>query len=128
MKNCIFCQIVAGKSPCYKIYEDSDFFGFLDIFPRVKGHTVLIPKLHYRWVYDIPNFSEFWQAALKITRAMQETLQPKFVTYVTHGLEIEHAHLHIMPREEEETSFVPEIKKLSSEELNAIAKKIRSGF
>ena len=126
MSNCIFCQIVAGKSPCYKIYEDRDFFAFLDIFPRTKGHTVLIPKQHYRWVYDVPDFGKYWEAALKITRLMQSGLQPDFITYVTHGLEVAHAHIHIMPRYQEETAFVPETKKFSAAEMAAIAQQITS--
>ena len=128
MSNCIFCNIAAGKSPCYKIYEDENFLGFLDIFPRTKGHTLLIPKKHYRWVYDVQNFSDYWQAALKITKAMKTGLNLSFVTYVTHGLEVSHAHIHIMPRYEDETIFVPEIKKLTAEELKSIAQKINSGF
>jgi histidine triad (HIT) family protein len=128
MKDCIFCQIVTGKSPCYKIYEDENFFGFLDIFPRVKGHTVLVPKVHYRWVYDVPDFSAYWQAALKITKAMQSSLNSNFVTYVTHGLEVPHAHIHIMPRGSGETGYIPEIKKFSPEEFTAVAQKISSAM
>jgi len=128
MSNCIFCNIVAGKSPCHKVYEDENFFGFLDIFPRTKGHTMLIPKKHFRWVYDVPNFSEYWQAVLKITQAMKTSLNPSFVTYVTHGLEVPHAHIHIMPRYDDEVEYVPEIKKISAEELKVIAEKISAVF
>lgn len=124
MDDCIFCQIVAGKSPCYKVYEDKNYLAFLDIFPRTKGHTILIPKKHYRWVYDVPNFSEFWQTVLKITEKMKAKLDPSFVTYVTHGLEVPHAHIHIMPRGNNETEFSPEIKKVSKEEMAEIAKKL----
>lgn len=126
MINCIFCQIVTGKSPSYKVYEDDFFFGFLDIFPRVKGHAVLIPKKHYRWVYDVPEFGKYWEAVLKITKAMQKAFSPSFVTYVTHGLEIEHAHIHILPRIEGETSFVPDTKQFPREEMKKIAEKILS--
>jgi len=79
MKNCVFCQIVKGKLPCYQVYEDKEFLGFLDIFPRVKGHTLLIPKKHYRWVYDLPNFGEYWEKALKITEAMKKAFRPQFI-------------------------------------------------
>ncbi|MBI4008782.1 HIT family protein [Candidatus Roizmanbacteria bacterium] len=124
MENCIFCQIVSGKSPSYKVYEDEMFLGFLDIFPRVKGHTICIPKKHYRWVYDVPEFGKYWEAVLKLTKAMQKALSPSFVTYVTHGLEVAHAHVHILPRTEGETAFVPETRQFPKEEMKEIAEKI----
>ena len=124
MENCIFCQIVAGKSPCYRVYEDEFFLGFLDIYPRTKGHSLLIPKNHYSWVYEVPEFGKYWKAVLKLTRAMQKAMSPSFVTYVTHGLEIDHAHIHILPRTEGETSFIPETKSFPKEEMAEIADKI----
>lgn len=124
MENCIFCQIVEGKSPSFKVYEDELFYGFLDIFPRVKGHSLLVPKKHYYWVYDVPEFAEYWLAAQKLTRAIQKAMTPYFVTYVTHGLEVKHAHIHILPRTREETGFVPEIRRYTREELTETAKLI----
>lgn len=121
MSDCVFCKIVAGELPCYKIYEDGLFLGFLDINPRTLGHSVLITKKHYKWVYDVPEFDKFWLAALGITKAMQKGLNPNFITYVTHGLEIPHAHIHIMPRENE-VAFVPPQISVSKEKLEKIAK------
>jgi len=123
MNQCIFCQIVARKSPCYRVYEDDLFLGFLDIRPRTIGHTLLIPKKHYRWVYEVPQFEKYWLAVLKISQAMQKTLKPTFITYVTHGLEVPHAHIHILPRQHE-TAFVPPPIFLPKEEMEKIAKKI----
>ncbi len=54
MKDCIFCKIVRGEIPCHKIYEDDGFLAFLDINPQSPGHTQVIPKKHYRWVWDLP--------------------------------------------------------------------------
>lgn len=127
MNECIFCQIVKGTSPCYKIYEDTEFMAFLDIFPRTKGHTLLIPKKHYQWVYEIPNFGSYWLAALQITKAMQRTMNPTFVTYVTHGLDVPHAHIHILPRKAEK-EFVPEIKQFTPEEMKKTAQTISEGL
>ena len=125
MSDCIFCKIVKKGLPSYQVYEDDEFFGFLDIFPRVKGHTLLIPKKHYRWTYDVPNFGKYWEAALKITNAMQKAMNPEFITYVTHGLEVPHAHIHILPRMKGETSFVPETKQFKKEEFEEVARKLR---
>ncbi|MGB9707647.1 MAG: HIT family protein [Microgenomates group bacterium] len=125
MKECVFCQIVSGKLPAYRIYEDNDFLAFLDINPRVLGHTLVIPKIHYRWVYDVPKFTQYWRVVSKITQAMKRALKPHFISYVTHGLEIPHAHIHLMPRKINETEFVPSIKYFSEDEMNKVAELIR---
>ena len=127
MSNCIFCQIVAGKSPAYKIYENKDFLVILDIYPRAKGHSLVIPRTHYRWVYDVPNFTDYWGVVLKLTQAMKKVFKPNFITYVTHGFEIEHAHIHVLPRVNE-TEFVPSFKKFTQAEVEKIANELRSGF
>jgi len=75
MRDCIFCQIVAAKIPCHKVYEDKDFLGFLDIKPLNPGNSLLIPKKHYRWVYDVSNFGEYWEVARKIALATQEVVK-----------------------------------------------------
>jgi histidine triad (HIT) family protein len=128
MKKCIFCEIVKGNSPAYRVYEDNDFLAFLDINPRVLGHTLVIPKIHYRWVYDVPNFEKYWQVVFKITQAMKKTLKPYFISYVTHGLEVFHAHIHIMPRNINETEFVPPIKYFSKEKMQEVANTIKKGL
>lgn len=127
MNDCVFCQIVAGQIPCHKVYEDDLFLGFLDINPRAKGHTLLIPKKHYRWSYDVPQFDQYWLAVLKIIKAMQKVLNSKFVSYGTHGLEITHAHIHIFPRRDE-VGFFPEVKKIPEAEMREIAQKIRGAL
>lgn len=99
MDTCIFCKIVAGEIPSYKLYEDDLFLGFLDIYPISKGHTLLIPKKHYRWTYDVPEFGKYWEAVLTVTKKIQIGLSPQWVQYATHG-EIPHAHIHIIPRHE----------------------------
>lgn len=128
MDDCIFCKIVNKEIPCYKVYEDDLFIGFLDIFPRVVGHTLLIPKKHYRWVYDVPEFELYWAVALKLTSALQKALSPSFTTYVTHGLEVPHAHIHIMPRAEKDTMFVPSQISVEKNKLQEISASIRASL
>lgn len=125
MKECLFCKIVSGKLPSYKVYEDALFFGFLDIVPRTHGHSLLVPKKHCRWVYDVEEFDKYWLAAHALTRTLQGALSPVFVSYVTHGLEVPHAHIHILPRQKDENVFVPQPIPSSPEELEHIASKIR---
>ena len=117
MDDCIFCTIVKGESPSYTIYEDDQFFGFLDIFPRVVGHSLLIPKDHHRWVYDVPDFGAYWEVARRIAQASMEAMNPEFVSFITHGMEVPHAHIHILPRSKGENVFVPDTMKLTHEQL-----------
>ncbi|NTU46679.1 HIT family protein [Candidatus Roizmanbacteria bacterium] len=126
MEDCIFCKIAAGEIPSYKVYEDDFFYGFLDIVPRAKGHTLLIPKKHYRWVYDVPQFGAYWEAVQKITSRMQEKLHPTFVSYITYGLDVTHAHIHILPRDGKEGVF-PQARQIPAEEMEEIARLLRNG-
>ena len=127
MDNCIFCKIVAGKLPCYKVYDNKKYLAFLDIFPRTIGHTMVISKDHYRWVYDVPDFGEYWEIVLKVTKAIQKTLNPDFINYITYGMDVPHAHIHILPQSGQAQVF-PEIKKTLSEELQKITEVIKKGF
>jgi histidine triad (HIT) family protein len=99
MDDCIFCKIVKGEIPCHKVYEDEKYLAFLDINPVSEGHTLLISKTHFRWVYDVPNFGEYFEVAKKIALGIKESsLNPEFVSFITVGNEIPHAHIHIIPR------------------------------
>lgn len=129
MDNCIFCKIIAGEISCYKVYEDDNFLAFLDIKPFAKGHTMVIPKNHHRWVYDVPGFGEYWETTKKISQHILAKLNPMFITYLTMGNQVPHAHIHIIPRfendhlmdefdEEKRLSFSTEEFK----EINAIVK------
>lgn len=131
MENCIFCQIAAGKSPSYKVYEDETFYGLLDINPASKGHVLLVPKKHYQWVHDVPEFGKYWETVRKIKKAIDIAFNPQWTQYLTHGI-IPHAHIHIIPRYEniKEAEVVPAQGKVSfsKEEMTEIAKKIRENL
>lgn len=98
MEDCIFCKIVAKKLPSNTIYEDEHYISFLDVFPRVKGHALVIPKIHYRWVYDVPEFGAFWEVAKKVGIKLQKKLHSSYISYVTIGNEVPHAHIHVLPQ------------------------------
>ena len=108
MKNCIFCKIAKGKHKSAIIYQNNGFIAFLDAYPVSEGHTLVISRRHYRWVYDVPNFKEYWQFVLQITKMIQKNLNPQWIQYFTHG-KLPHAHIHIIPRYEpiERASFMP---------------------
>lgn len=98
MDNCIFCKIIAGEISCQKIAENEDFLAFLDNQPFTLGHTLIIPKKHYRWTYDVPNFGEYWEFAKTVTNKLISEKNPNFVSYATMGNEVPHAHIHVLPR------------------------------
>lgn len=122
MDTCLFCKIVKKEVPSYKIYEDEEFIGFLDVFPRAKGHALIIPKKHYRWVYDVPNFGEYWEAAKVTAQKIQIVLGSKFISFLTSGLDLPHAHIHILP--DGNGMKFTEVKKVNKEELEKLAKDI----
>jgi histidine triad (HIT) family protein len=97
MKDCIFCKIVAGEIPAHKVYEDKDFFAFLDIHPQSPGHVQVIPKVHYRWVWDVPNAGEYFEVVKKIAKAQQKAFDTDWILSKIVGDEVEHAHIWVFP-------------------------------
>ena len=96
MADCIFCQIVKGEIPSYKIYEDDEFLAFLDIFPKSTGHTLVIPKKHYPWVWDYPQPGKYFELVVKLAKHLKK-VSGKDVRALVYGFDIAHAHIHLMP-------------------------------
>lgn len=97
MDSCIFCNIVAGKIPAHVVYEDASFFAFLDINPVSPGHTLVIPKQHYRWVWDVPNTGAYFDIATYIARAQKKAFGVDCVISKIEGKEVPHAHIWVFP-------------------------------
>lgn len=123
---CIFCKIVAGEMPSFNVYEDENYLAFMDIFPRTKGHTLVIPKKHYRWVYDVPNFGEYFEIAKKVAMNVQNVVKSRFISFVTVGEEVPHAHIHILPQTSKQPDGIKftEVISMSKEEIATLAKQI----
>jgi histidine triad (HIT) family protein len=103
--NCIFCKIVSKEIPAHIIYEDSDFLAFLDIHPVSVGHTLIIPKEHHRWVWDIsgeadskPNLGDYFRVAGKIAKAQQKAFGEEVIWSGIRGDEVPHAHISVLPQ------------------------------
>lgn len=130
MSDCVFCKIVAGEVPCYKVYEDDEFLGFLDIAPLNSGNSLLIPKKHHRWVYDVPSFGEYWEAAKKIALATQEVVNSHSINFLTLGYMVPHAHIRIIPRFDndghDDGIRLSAVKKIPEQKMRKIAAKIKS--
>ena len=132
MKTCIFCKILKGEIPCYKVYEDHNCFAFLDINPFVKGHVLVIPKNHYKWLWDLPD--EDYIPLMKNVKLIANKLKLAFnidwVEEVVAGIGVDHAHVHLLPRRPDdglpEVPSKPLEPKLSKEEMEEIKEKIAS--
>jgi histidine triad (HIT) family protein len=97
MEDCVFCKIIKGEIPSYKVYEDDKFIAFLDINPLSPGHVQVVPKKHYRWVWDIPNAGEFFELVKKIAIAQQKAFDTDWILSRIVGDEVNHAHIWVYP-------------------------------
>lgn len=95
----IFSKIVAGEIPCYKIAEDENFLAFLDIMPLAMGHTLVIPKKETDYIFDIKSdeYVQLWMFAQKVAKAVGNAIPCKRVGVAVIGLEVPHAHIHLVP-------------------------------
>lgn len=97
INSCIFCKIINKEIPADIIYEDDNFLAFLDINPQSPGHTQIIPKKHYRWVWDVPNTAEYFEIAKKIALAQRKAFNTDFILSRIVGDEVPHAHIWVFP-------------------------------
>ena len=97
MEKCIFCKIIKGEIPSYKVYEDEGFLAFLDINPRSPGHTQVIPKEHHRWVWDYPEIGKYFEVVRKIALAQQKAFGNECIISHIEGLDVGHAHIWVYP-------------------------------
>jgi histidine triad (HIT) family protein len=95
----MFSKIVAGEIPCYKIAEDENFLAFLDIMPLAIGHTLVIPKKETDYIFDIQSeeYIQLWIFAQKVAKAVGSAIPCKRVGVAVIGLEVPHAHIHLVP-------------------------------
>lgn len=127
----IFSRIVAGEIPCHKIAEDDEFFAFLDINPVAVGHTLVIPKKEVDYIFDIddPMLGRMMAFAKRVAAAQKEAIDCKRVGLAVMGLEVPHAHIHLIPiKKESDMNFFTKKLDMTQEELAAAAEKIRSKF
>jgi len=107
MENCIFCKIVKGEIPSEKVYEDDNFISILDMVPETEGHTLVIPKNHFKTILDLPNSlgNEFLEAIKNTTLKLMDKYKAEgfniiFNNYKIAGQEVDHVHAHIMLRKQ----------------------------
>ena len=123
----IFSRIVKGEIPCYKIAEDERFFAFMDINPVAKGHTLVIPKreVDYIFALDDNEIAEMMVFAKKVAKAIEKAVPCKRVGVAVIGLEVPHAHIHLIPiNQEGDMDFKKEHVHMSEEEFREVQKRI----
>jgi histidine triad (HIT) family protein len=133
MNDCIFCKIVRGEIPCYKVYEDNDVLAFLDISQTTKGHTLVISKEHFKNLLYVPKdvLAKVMGAAQKIAQAQVSSLGAKGVNIINNtnemaGQTVMHFHVHVIPRYSNEDALRLEFNsnKIDKLSLPAIAEEI----
>ncbi|MBI3501581.1 MAG: HIT family protein [Bacteroidetes bacterium] len=124
----IFSKIVKGEIPCYKIAESENYLAFLDVFPLAKGHTLVIPKKETDYIFDIEDeeFAGLQLFSKKVARAIEKAIPCKRIGVAVLGLEVPHAHIHLIPiNNVSDINFSRPKLNLPKEEMEEIAKKIR---
>ena len=127
----LFSKIAAGEIPSYKCAENDKFYSFLDISPIAKGHTLVIPRKETDYIFDMDDkdLAEFEVFTKKVATALKKALPCKKVAQVVLGLEVNHAHIHLIPiNNESDVDFRKEHLKLTEKEFKEIANKIYTEF
>lgn len=126
----IFTKIVNGEIPCYKIAENDDFLAFLDVNPNAKGHTLCIPKKEIDKIFDIDDalYLELMAFSKKIATALEKTVPCKRIGMAVIGLEVPHAHVHLIPLNNMDEMRFEQKVKLTPEEFEELAKQIASNL
>ena len=124
----IFSKIVNGEIPAYKIEENQDFLAFLDAMPLVEGHTLVIPKQEVDFIFDLETEAckNLWAFAQKVAKKLEKTYPRKRIAVAVVGLEVPHAHIHLIPIQKmEDMNFKNERLKFSESEYAEIQNKIK---
>ena len=127
----IFTKIVNGEIPCYKIAEDENFLAFLDVRPLSKGHTLVIPKTEVDYIFDIDSqlYKELFIFAKTLAQAIKKAIPCKRIGIAVIGLEVPHAHIHLIPMTGiGDLNFSNPRVQLSKEEFVKLAEEISSNF
>jgi len=124
----IFTRIVNGDIPCYKVAEDERFFAFLDINPLAQGHTLVVPKVEIDYFFDLDDdlLSGMMVFAKRVAKRIKDVTGCRKVACVVLGLEVPHAHIHLIPmNSEEDVDFSKEKLNLTADEFSAISDKLK---
>ncbi len=128
MDNCLFCKIISGDIPCYKVWEDDDHLAFLSIHPIKEGHTLVIPKNHHPYAFEIEDaeYTSLWLAAKKVAAKLKNTFNPQTgkIGSMVYGMDVDHTHIHLVPIDQSGDLSFKNAKPASKEELETTLAKL----
>ncbi|MEL0652033.1 HIT family protein [Algibacter sp. TI.3.09] len=126
----IFTKIINGDIPCYKVAETEDFLAFLDVNPNAKGHTLCIPKQEVDKIFDLDEatYNGLMSFSRKVALALEKSVPCKRIGVSVIGLEVPHAHVHLIPLQSMEDARFIQKQKLSTEEFVALAEAIKANL
>ncbi len=119
----LFQKIIDREIPAEIIYEDDTYIAILDILPKTPGHTLLITKEPYPWAIDVPHFGDYFEKAKVIGLHLKDKLGASYISFQTFGIEIPHAHIHIVPFYEQTEKW--QRAEVSKEELREMQEKLQ---
>ena len=128
MQDSIFTRIIKGEINSYKVLEEDKFIAFLDVNPIKEGHTLVVPKMQVDYIYDLPEdiFKELFVFSKKVSKILKKTFDCKRIGLSVIGLEVPHAHIHLVPIDHiKDLSFERERIQYSNEEFSVILKRIK---
>jgi histidine triad (HIT) family protein len=126
MNDCIFCKIIKGEIPCFKIWEDNNYLAFLDVNPVASGHTLVIPKKHDSYIFDLNNeeYLKLMTASKEVAELLKAKLNPKRVGILVEGFGVDHIHVHLVPINKGGQICLQNAKHASAEDLKELVDKI----
>ena len=127
----IFAKIISGEIPAFKVAENENFLAFLDIYPISRGHVLVIPKKETDYLFDITldAYLELWKFAQEVAKAMDKVIDCKRIGVAVIGLEVPHAHIHLVPLNSiSDINFESPKLSLPDEEMDAVAQMIRKAL
>lgn len=132
MTDCIFCKIANLEIPSNIVFENDNFLAFLDIRPLNPGHTLVIPRKHYRWVWDVPMPGPYFEVVTRIAKALQIVMKTDWIACEIAGMGVHHAHIHLIPRFPNdghgEFPIQTNVKNITPDKMKTIAESIRRGL
>lgn len=129
-ENCVFCRIVAGKLSAFKVWEDDKFLAFLDHKPITPGHTLLIPKDHYEYLFEMPErrYSDIMKNARRLSGPLRSAMASKRVGVIVEGFGVNHTHVHLVPISENGELIRKGKTGVTDEEFNSVADRIKKAI
>jgi histidine triad (HIT) family protein len=130
MEECVFCKIIKKELSSYSVFEDENYIAFLDIRPMNPGHSLVVPKQHHRWVWDVPEIGRYFETVTRIAKALQKTMKTEWIAADVAGMGVAHAHVHLVPRfpEDGHGEFINSrnVKTIPVQQMKTIAETIRN--